>query len=124
MLVLGGWVGLACERTERGPLRSRVPLLLAGHGWEEIKWAEVGGKCSMSSVQYSAEGCCDACTVYMVAGKGVRFKVLGLRKHFSVEIYAVLLLNQETAMNPLQATIENAEYALVTPWVSCSDRKD
>lgn len=65
VLVLGGWVGLACERIVRGQSRSRVPLLLAGHGWEEMKLAKLGGKRSMSPVQCLPEGCCVGCTVYM-----------------------------------------------------------
>ncbi len=53
-----------------GNLRSRVPLVLAGHGLEETKWAKIGGKCSMSPVQCSPQGCCVGCTVYMGRGLG------------------------------------------------------
>lgn len=116
-LVLGEWVGLVCERIVRGYPKSRVPLLLAGHGWEEIKWANEGA--SVACRRFSKAIASPVLYTWPRLGRGVGFKILGLQKYFPVNIYAVLLLKQETAMT---STNENAGYAVVTPWVSCNDR--
>lgn len=100
-----------------------MPLLLGDHGSEEIKWANVGGMCSMSPVQSSAEGCCDGCTINMAEPWERRaVQGFGPAKKLLCGIYVVLLQSQETAMTSLHETIENAGYAVVIPWVSCSDR--
>ena len=64
-VVLGEWAGLACERMIRCHSRSRLPLIVPGHGPEGGKWAKIEAKCSMSPIQCSAQGCCVGCTVYM-----------------------------------------------------------
>ena len=107
--MLGEWAGLACERMIRHHSRSRLPLIVPGHGPEGGKWAKVEAKCSISPIQCSAQGCCVGCTVYMAeAWERRAVQGFGTAKNHSVNIYAVLLLSQETTTTSLHATMENA----------------
>ena len=124
--MVGEWVVLGCERIGRGHLRRRVPLVLAGYGLEETKWAKVGGRCSMSPVQCSPEGCGISCTT----SKGRDLGEACSSWFWSCEntpLCAYMLYYycaRVTAMTWLHAATENAGYAVVIPRVSCSDRKN
>ncbi len=123
-LVVGEWVGLGCERTGRGYLRRRVPLVPAGYSLGETKWAKIGGKYSMSPVQCSPEGCCIGCTVYMDRDLGKACSSwFWTCENTSLCAYMLYYYCARViAMTWLRAAIENAGYAVVIPWVSCSDR--
>ena len=117
-------MGLGCERIGGSYLRRHVPLVLAGYGMEETKWAKIGAKCHMSPVQCSPEGCCIGCTVYKGRDLGEACSSW-FRTCENTPLCAYMLYYYcagVTAMTWLHAAIENAECAVVTPWVSCSDR--
>ena len=117
-------MGLGCEKIGRGYLRRCVPLVLAGHSLEETKWAKIAGKCSMSPLQSSPEGCYVGCTVYMDRDLGEAYSSW-FWTYENTSLCAYMLCYycaRVTAMTWLHAAIENAGYAVVIPWVSCSDR--
>lgn len=124
--MVGEWVGLVCERIEEASLRRRVPLVLAGYGLEEIKWAKVRGRCSMSPAQCSPECCCISCTVYKGRDLGEACSSwFWTCKDAPLCAYMLCYYCAGvTAMTWLHTATENAGYAVVIPWVSCSDREN